>query len=104
MPADGAPELAAPAGQPAQGSASRAGRDGADAGVDDQGPLLGLSDSDIVRSDGASTVDSQPELPAISVSGSSFDPAATAAAPSAPPRRRIFGNLFSSLGSNWIRR
>jgi hypothetical protein len=102
MPDDGAPELAAPAGQPAQGSASRSGRgdsDGEELPADDQGPLLGVSDSDIVRSDADSAYDSQSTAPA---GGSSS--VAAASAPAAQPRRRIFGNLFSSLGSNWIRR
>ncbi len=48
-----APELSAPARTPAQGSASRPGRDADDSDQpgDDRGPLLGLADSDIVRSD-----------------------------------------------------
>jgi hypothetical protein len=103
-PDDGAPALAAPAASPAQGSASRSARGGADGddnGGDDQGPVLGLSDSDIVRSDAAAALDSQAEVP---VAGSSPDAAAAASAPAAQPRRRIFGNLFSGLGSNWLRR
>ena len=99
---DGAPELAAPARQPAQGSASRSVREGSDDDetlVEDQGPLLGLSDSDIVRSDAGPASDSPSQ-------GAGSSPSASAIAPpaAAQPRRRIFGNLFSSLGSNWTRR
>jgi hypothetical protein len=95
MPDDGTPELAPPARTPAQGSASRSGQDGEDTESVDAAPVLGLSDSDIARSDVASALDSQTEVPATG---------AGAPAPAAQPRRRIFGNLFSSLGSNWLRR
>jgi hypothetical protein len=105
IPDESAPELAAPAASPARGSASlrsaRGGADSDDPGTDDQGPALGLSDSDIERSDAASALDAQPEVPA---AGSPSEVLAAAAAPSAQPRRRIFGNLFSGIGSNWLRR
>lgn len=107
-PAEGTPELAAPAGQPAQGSASRSDREEEEGEVlasGDQGPLLGLSDSDIVRSDGANP-SSDPQPGAVSSSASEFTSVApaTTPAPGAQPRRRIFGNLFSGLGTNWLRR
>jgi hypothetical protein len=98
---ESAPELAAPAGQPAQGSASRTGRDGdgEEPAGDDLGPLLGLSDGDIVRSDAAEPDDPTPGGAAAGSATSAPSPA-----PAAQPRRRIFGNLFSSLGANWFRR
>jgi hypothetical protein len=106
--AEGTPELSAPAGQPAQGSASRSEpeeEEGEILASGDQGPLLGLSDSDIARSDGAnSSSDAQPAAASDSATGSSSVVGAATPARGAQPRRRIFGNLFSSLGTNWLRR
>jgi hypothetical protein len=101
MPDDGAPELTAPSRSPAQGSAARSAQDGEDTESVDSTPVLGLADSDIVRSDAASSLDSQTGVPA---TAPSTEAAASAPASPAQPRRRIFGNLFSSLGSNWLRR
>jgi hypothetical protein len=106
-PAEGTPELSAPANQPAQGSASRSRRDDADdvtVASNDGEPLLGLSDADVTRTeDAASADDAQPANASAPASGSSSTGNATAPAPAAKPRRRIFGNLFSSLGANWSR-
>ena len=107
-PGEGTPELTAPATQPAQGSAFRSGRRQADddvvAGGDD-GPLLGLTDADIARADDAGDQDGGPSnVTAASTPAASSADSAAAAAPAAQPRRRIFGNLFSSLGANWTRR
>lgn len=101
---ENAPELSAPARQPAQGSASRSGGSDADdlADGDNSAPMLGLADSDIVRSD-TSAADDPPADTAPAASSASAS-AAAAPAPAAQPRRRLFGNLFSSLGSNWTRR
>jgi hypothetical protein len=107
-PSEGTPELTAPAGPPVQGSASRSGRadeDGEVVAGDEAGPLLGLSDSDLVRSDGAGPAsDSQPGVASGPAIGDSSGNGAATPARGAQPRRRIFGNLFSSLGANWIRR
>jgi hypothetical protein len=70
-----------------------------------EGPLLGLSDADIVRQDNAGSMyQSQAGPSAAPVDGSASGEVAAMSAPAAQPRRRIFGNLFSSLGSNWLRR
>ncbi len=106
--AEGTPELTAPAGPPTHGSASRSepdADDGESLAGGDQGPLLGLSDSDIVRSDGADpSSDPPPGAVAGPADGSSSGAGGTPTPPGAQPRRRIFGYLFSGLGSNWIRR
>lgn len=94
-PDDAAPELSAPARQPAEGSADR----GSDAD-ENVGPLLGLADSDIVRSD-TTSIDTPP---ADTAADAATDTISTAPAPAAPPRRRFFGNLFSGLGLNGTRR
>lgn len=104
-PDEDAPELSAPARQPAQGSAARSGSgdaNGDDPAAESQGPLLGLADSDIVRSD-ASVADDAPAEAAPAGSTSSAATPAAAPATQPRPRRRIFGNLFSSLGSSWNR-
>ena len=107
-PGEGTPELSAPAMQPAQGSAYRSGRRQADDDVvagGDEGPLLGLTDADIARADDAGAQDDWPSnVTTASTPGPSAAGSAAAVAPAAPPRRRIFGNLFSSLGANWTRR
>ncbi len=107
-PAEGAPALSAPAGQPAGGSAARSERndDEADEPANSNaGPLLGLSDSDLVRPDsGSSAFDPQAGTLAAPADGSASGDVAASTAPAAQPRRRIFGNLFSSLTSNWLRR
>ena len=42
--------------------------------------------------------------PSADASAAGSPPSAASASPAAQPRRRIFGNLFSSLGANWTRR
>ncbi len=107
MPAEVTPELSAPANQPAQGSASRSRRDDADdeaVASNEGGPLLGLSDADVTRTEDAGSADDpQASTPSAPVADSSSAGNATAPAPAAKPRRRIFGNLFSNLGANWSR-
>lgn len=115
-PADEAPELSAPA-TPAQGSASRTRRrtldaDGQLAANTDDRPTLGLPEDDAPAAAGAeddSTGDAQTRSlgsysSASPYPGTSAATAPAAPAPAAPPRRRLFGNLFSSLGSSWTRR
>jgi hypothetical protein len=109
-PADEAPELSAPAaGTPAQGSAYRSRTRDADsqlAANAEDGPVLGLPDDAAPRGDDSSAGDPQAgPLGSYAVSdASAAAPTATAPAPAAQPRRRIFGNLFSSISSNWTRR
>ncbi|MHB1561569.1 MAG: hypothetical protein ACYC61_29320 [Isosphaeraceae bacterium] len=110
-PADEAPELSAPA-TPAQGSAYRSrsrtlDADGQLAANTDDRPTLGLPEDEAPA---AAVDDSTGDAQGGSVgSYSSANPypgtsAAATPAPAAQPRRRIFGNLFSSLGSSWTRR
>jgi hypothetical protein len=107
MSADGTPELSAPANQPAQGSASRSRRDDADdqtVASNEDGPTLGLSDAEVTRTEDSGSADGpQAGTASAPASGSTSAGNATAPAPAAKPRRRIFGNLFSSLGANWSR-
>ncbi len=91
-----APELAEPSGAVAERSSGRRGRESAE---DDGGPLLGLADSDIVRSDTTSV-----DQPPAEVAENDSTPPAPAPAPPAPQRRRLFGNLFSALSGGSIRR
>jgi hypothetical protein len=107
MPTEGTPELSAPANQPAQGSASRSRRDDEDdvtVASNDGRPLLGLSDAEVTRTEDSASAD-EPQAAAASApeADSSSTSDATTPAPAAKPRRRIFGNLFSSLGANWSR-
>ena len=70
----------------------------------DDGPLLGLTDADIARADDAGDQDGgSSNVTAASTPAASSDGSTAAAAPAAQPRRRIFGNLFSSLSANWTR-
>jgi hypothetical protein len=105
-PADGAPALSAPAGPPAAGSALRSERDdgeGEESTASTEGPLLGLSDSDLVRPDsGAPLYD--PQAGSATAAADTTASGDVAPAPAAQPRRRIFGNLFSSLTPSWLRR
>jgi hypothetical protein len=106
-PAPGSPDLTAPAGSPPQGSASRSVGDESqeEAVTEGEGPLLGLTDSDLVRSDSGNAAPDYPSGAATAAaSGSSTGPNGSAMAGSPQPRRRLFGNLFSGLGSNWLRR
>jgi hypothetical protein len=98
MPANNAPELSAPAGQPAEGSASRSGlgdRDDGAVTAGDDGPLLGLPDPSLASADDSGT---QAVASAAAATGSASSSIAAAPAQTTPPRRRFFGNLFSSLG------
>jgi hypothetical protein len=104
---DPAPELTAPSGQPAQGSASRSSRDDGDtvltASGDDE-PLLGLADAELARSDEAgSPNDPQSGASASPAAGPSTGVESSPPATPAKPRRRLFGNLFSGLGAGWNR-
>lgn len=103
-PAGAAPELAAPT----RGSVSRSGRDDAESeepAAAGEGPLLGLSDSDLIRSDsGASLPESPADASAVPAGELAPVDVAAAPAPVPQPRRRFFANLFSGLGSNWLRR
>lgn len=117
-PADEAPELSAPA-TPVQGSASRSrtrsrtptrtlDADGQLAASTDDRPTLGLPEDDAAAATATddSTGDGQTSSLG-SYSSTSPYPGTSAAAtpaPAAQPRRRLFGNLFSSLGSSWTRR
>jgi hypothetical protein len=107
VPAEGTPELSAPAGQPAQGSASRSRRDDPDdvtVTSNEGGPLLGLSVADATQTEDAGSGDDPLAATAAApAAGSTSAGNATAPAPAAKPRRRIFGNLFSGLGANWSR-
>jgi hypothetical protein len=107
-PAEGTPELSAPANQPAQGSASRSRRDDPDdvtVTSNEDGPLLGLSVADATQTEDAGSGDDPQAAAAAPAAGSASAGNATAPAPApaAKPRRRIFGNLFSGLGANWSR-
>jgi hypothetical protein len=99
---DDAPELSAPAGQPAQNASARStggDADGEPVARGDSVPVLNVEDLDAPRSgDNASPLDSQPiqpSAPAVA-SDSTSQPA--------PPRRGLISNLFGSLGLNWMRR
>lgn len=111
-PADEAPELSAPA-TPAQGSAYRSrsrtlDTEGQLAANSDDRPTLGLPEDDGPPvADDSSTSDAQAGPLGSYASASPYSsstPDAAAPAPAAQPRRRIFGNLFSSLSSSWSRR
>ncbi len=112
-PADEAPELSAPA-TPVQGSAYRSrsrtlDTEGQLAANSDDRPTLGLPEDDgppVAENNTTSDATAGPlgSYSSPSSSPDSSTPAVATPAPAAQPRRRIFGNLFSSLGSRWIRR
>ncbi len=110
-PADEAPELSAPA-TPAQGSASRSrprtlDADGQLAANTDDRPTLGLPEDEApAETAGDSVGDTQASSLGSYSSANPYpgNSAAATPAPAAQPRRRLFGNLFSGLGSSWTRR
>ncbi len=101
-PDGGAPALSAPAAQPGAGAASRSARDddGEDPPAGNEGPLLGLSDSDLIRSDsGGSATDAPAGMSAVPVADAA--PGDVVAAPRRPPSRAA-GSL-ATCSAAWAR-